>query len=530
MLEPSIRSKNNHQDTPAEEPEHSAARESRRKIQIACAIAFLAAVASMLFYKPLSQAEGGDDAIWDYISQCIVRGQVPYRDVIDNKSPASAYLSALAIVAGKALGLQDILSVRVLYVILVGVLSVVTLITAWAYFRSLAVGAFAVLMLLTWPGLAELMIAGTRPKVPTMIFGLLTLFFIAEEKPLSAGICSMIACLCWQPGLMFTGTAVLLFSKYLTSWRDLRALKVMIGAALPLVITLVYFSVNHALFDFWRWTFTYNLQFYLPEGHEGGTVALKRLWHLIREVTGGNTIWVKLSVAGILFFMAERVTARVAKGVRNSQDLFKEALVIVPLLYVVFKMVSYPGIDDLIPLFPFVGFFSGYAIVRGCQLIASIAIVRRFENAARLVRSIPLLPLLILLTLAVKHGLTYTIGPTNTLQDQQRMVRNIADLLEPDDLIYVHGTLEILVLLNRPNMNPYIFLPRGVDNYIADQRAGSFSEILDEMKSRAPKVISLSRIKNVEHRHEMLAWVAEQYDRFPVEFAHNSVYVLKKRN
>src|SRR5712671_6018247 len=61
----------------------------------------------MLMYRPFSQMEGGDDAIWDYISQSIVRGQVPYRDVIENKAPGAGYLSALMIEAGKLAGVQD---------------------------------------------------------------------------------------------------------------------------------------------------------------------------------------------------------------------------------------------------------------------------------------------------------------------------------------------------------------------------------------------------------------------------------------
>ena len=195
-----------------------------------------------------------------------MRGQVPYRDVIEIKTPASAYLSALAIVVGKAAGLSDIWSVRLLYILLVGILCAVTLLTAQMYLRGLVV--IAVLILLTWPGLAVLMVAGTRPKVPMIIFGLMTLVLIAAERPFWAGFCSMLACLCWQPGLLFTATGVLVFSRYLTNWRDARALKVLIGAAVPLGLVLLYFYGAGALGNFWNWTVRYNYRVYMPEGRE----------------------------------------------------------------------------------------------------------------------------------------------------------------------------------------------------------------------------------------------------------------------
>ncbi|MFY9573613.1 MAG: hypothetical protein WAV20_19620, partial [Blastocatellia bacterium] len=98
--------------------------------------AFLLGVIVMLMYRPFSQLEGADDAIWDYISQSIVRGQVLYRDVIDNKAPGAAYLSALVMAAGKLAGLQDVIAVRLAYVLLAGLLCALTYLLAETYLES----------------------------------------------------------------------------------------------------------------------------------------------------------------------------------------------------------------------------------------------------------------------------------------------------------------------------------------------------------------------------------------------------------
>jgi hypothetical protein len=48
---------------------------------------FLFALGVTMMYRPFSQLEVGDQAIYDYIAQAILRGQTPYRDVIDIKGP-----------------------------------------------------------------------------------------------------------------------------------------------------------------------------------------------------------------------------------------------------------------------------------------------------------------------------------------------------------------------------------------------------------------------------------------------------------
>jgi hypothetical protein len=96
-------------------------------------VAFFLAVTVMALYRPAGQLEDGDNAIWGYVSQSIVRGQVPYRDVIENKNPGAGYLSALVMAAGKLAGLQDVMAVRLFYVLLAGLLCTFTLLRQSAH-------------------------------------------------------------------------------------------------------------------------------------------------------------------------------------------------------------------------------------------------------------------------------------------------------------------------------------------------------------------------------------------------------------
>lgn len=490
-------------------------------------LVFVFGATVMLMYRPFSQMEGGDDAIWDYISQSIVRGQVPYRDVIENKAPGAGYLSALMILAGKLVGVRDVPAIRAGYVCLAGLLCVLTYLVAEAYFQSRLAAILAFVIPLLSTDFAVMLISGTRPKLPMIVFGLCTLLLIAKDKPFWAGFCSMLSCLCWQPGLLFTGTAVLIFSKYLLSWRDGRALKVLAGASVPLIVTVSYFYWVGALDVFWKATIDYNVRVYMPEGNQGAAVAVARLWHLMKQAMGTSIIWVKLSALGFLVFAIRQVWSKLRSAEGFTRELFKDALLIPPVVYLVFHVISYPGEDDLIPLFPFIGLFAAFLFLEAARLIGSVEVVRRKFPAVRCAECLLVILIVVAIVPVLRRAAAYRLEEGRTLAGQQRAFEAISNVLGRNDKIYVHGTLEILVLLNRPNLNPYILLSRGTDDYVSRKLPGGFADLLRQMEAEAPKVISLSRLQQVLHKDELLQWAAERYDKLPLEFAHDSVYVRK---
>src|SRR6185295_4962438 len=127
---------------------------------------FLFAVALMLMYKPFSQMETGDSAGYDYIAQSILRGQMPYRDVVDIKTPGSMYLSALAMAAGEAVGLRDVVAVRLFQTVLFGLLSIVIFFVARVYIGSISAALVGVVFPLMSYKLGEWSMGGTEPKLP----------------------------------------------------------------------------------------------------------------------------------------------------------------------------------------------------------------------------------------------------------------------------------------------------------------------------------------------------------------------------
>jgi hypothetical protein len=351
---------------------------------------------------------------------------------------------------------------------------------------------------------------------------MLTLWLIARDKPLLAGFCSMLSFLCWQPGLLFSGVAFLVFSKYLTSWRDLRAVKTVLGALIPLAVCVAYFAANRMLGELWFWTMTFNYGVYAPATARTLTESLSHMLSLLWRVFEYDIAVVILALGGYVVFAWRQIRARLAgKTSLSSPDLYRDALVIAPAVYFLFCMVNLQAGPDLIPLFPFIGIFAAFFLSECARTIAG-----RYPRLATLESLIPGVGLLVVLVLAFGRAGLSRFTPALTLQQQDRDFAVVSALLGPEDKIYVHGTLELLVLLNRPNMNQYVFLDRGKDEYIAAVREGGINAWIDEIESEAPKIVALSRLRKVAHRDELMHWVETRYTSLNLP-GYEEIYVRK---
>ena len=486
--------------------------------------AFVLGIGVVLAHRPWSQIEVGDEAIWDYVSQTIARGKVPYRDVVEIKTPLSAYMGAVAILGGKLVGLRDVIAIRALHVLMAGLLSAITfLVGEWWFENRLGASIGFLVPLASWH-FAEWMSAGSEPKLPMTLFGMLSLLLIAKDRPWWAGFCSMLSCLCWQPGLLFTGAVLLAASNYLTTWRDGRGLRVVAGAVVPLAILLAYFFNAGALSDLWNWTIHYNYSVYAHERVRTSGDSLLHFWRVLLRVFGFGIVLVAISVVGLVMFGIERVRCRIRKA-GSERETVRDVLLIPPLVYLGFCLLNFQSGPDLIPFFPFIGLFAGWFFVQTSELI-SVRSITRYT-----VRSIPKLwlssALVIILALIAHGSLRSAFDYRPVLHDQERAFEAISSRLAPGDRIYVHGTSEILVLLNRANMNPYLFLDRGKDDYIARKSGEEFGRVVDQMELEAPKIVALSRLAKVAHRAELEDWARAHYDRLDVP-GYDGIYIRRQ--
>ena len=72
-------------------------------------------------------------------------------------------------------------------------------------------------------------------------------------------------------------------------------------------------------------------------------------------------------------------------------------------------------------------------------------------------------------------------------------------------------------LTKRANLNPYILWDRNKADYIAAKKYdGSVEAMIAEMERQAPKLVALSRLRNIPQAVALEQWVAQEYEKLPI--------------
>ncbi len=462
-----------------------------------------------------NMGSAGDRANWDYIAQVISRGDVPYRDVVNIKSPLSAYIGAAAIVATRPFGIRDVYAIRFMYILLAALTVAFTFLVALDYFASYRLALLAASIMLAFGAFLRLNGGGIQPKTPMILFGLVTLWAIIKDRPFTAGVFGMLSALSWQPGLLFVGAAGLAFSHYLTRWRDGKVFKLIAGAAIPLVIQLGYFWATGALKDFYLWNIHFNATIYGPRGVRTISSFFNRIGKMLSGTYRDGRFYFYLSAIGLLLALwQEAKQARLAKLLDAAP---RHAVIIAPIVYFLFCMIDIQGGADLIPLLPFVAIFAALAVVYLLEGVALLlARVRPSANSAAIEAWGSALILAIILVISIGNSLLAKRDQSLKAQDAE--VAQMVSYLQPGDKLYVHGQTEILVLSGLTNASKYYLLDRGKDEYLDRILAGGFAGWLQTLKEERPKIVVLNRMKTLLHKNEFLDWVQQDYvmrkDRF----------------
>lgn len=475
-------------------------------------ITLVLAAISFLPYQFWKQPSIVDRANWDYFAQEIVRGAVPYRDVVNIKAPLSAYIGAAAIVVTRPLGLRDVFAIRIVYLLLASLTVGFTFSIAHGFFNSRRVALLAAIIMMAFNLFGDANAGGVQPKTPMILFGLIALWAIHKGKPFTAGFAGMLSALSWQPGLLFAGVACLAFSRYLTTWRDVKAIKVIAGAALPLAIFIGYFWWERALADIYWWLIDYNLTVDAPRGLRTVPTLIDRFFRLMRGAFRPEWPYFLASIAGLA--IASGRESRIIKR-DGSKSLIerapRHAVIIAPLIYFAFCTINIQGGVDMIPLLPFVAMFAAVAIVWGIDRAVDFLSRTKLGWSRSVLGASALGAVVSMIMIFSVADVLWIRVSFPTLKDQDAEVAEIISHLAPGDQIYVHGLAEILVLSRMTNADKHFFLDRGKDSYLDRVEPGGFTGWLDRLKAKRPKVVALERMKFVEHKEDFLDWVHADY-------------------
>ncbi|HEX5860525.1 MAG TPA: glycosyltransferase family 39 protein [Nocardioides sp.] len=186
-----------------------------------------------------------DSGIYAYGGQRVAEGVPPYVGIANRAGPLAHLLPGGAVFVGRTVGADDLLAIRVFFMLMSVACVGLAYLLGRDLFRSRVAGVAAAAALLSFHGFISMATYGPREKTPLVLFTLATLLAIAHRRWLAAGFLVAMATLTWQPIFLalFAAAvvAVLLGLPRGEWWRA--AVRVAVGGLVPAVVTVASYAV-----------------------------------------------------------------------------------------------------------------------------------------------------------------------------------------------------------------------------------------------------------------------------------------------
>lgn len=186
----------------------------------------LAVVAVVVF---LLHGFGGlltrDLALYAYGGQQFAEGVPPYVAVLNRAGPLAHMVPGFGVMIARALGTDDLLTMRVLMMVLSTVAVWLTYLLGRDAFRSRLAGVASAVTLLTFQGFVTYATGGPREKTTMMLLVVCALLAVVHRRWAWAGAAVALATLTWQPAFIVgTVAAVVAVLLGLPGWKKLGGL------------------------------------------------------------------------------------------------------------------------------------------------------------------------------------------------------------------------------------------------------------------------------------------------------------------
>ncbi|MBI2845903.1 MAG: hypothetical protein HYX86_05095 [Chloroflexi bacterium] len=436
-----------------------------------------------------------DKSMQTYIAQEITRGHTPYLSVIFPKTPLTPLLSALAIFLGDGLNLPDIISVRILFLVLGSLGVVFTFLVAkiispdfWPRLAS----AFTLLGFGLWGIHAA---TGAEPKILVTLLGLITIWALAGKRWFWAGLTASLAFLTWQPAAIYQILALAMPFGSIRGERRQALLSAIIGLILPLALISLYLLASGALLPAFRQTILSQFA-YLAEGGGGWTAGsgVGRFLEIsgdflaLRPRGWGGESW--LAILGLIGWLG--LTFQALSSLRRPVSSSNPWLLIVSgLFWLIFSLRDIDGLVDLVPLLPYLAVGVGWLVRQTISFIRKLSLSQTNSDIAN--RYLPILANIVILAYGLQDiPLDKSLYPV-TLQDQTVKASLLDSYLGSNGQVQAIGDLSLLVLSERQNLTPLIHLGPKHYNLLLNE-PGGLEAILDRIASEKPEVMILQRV------------------------------------
>lgn len=491
--------------------------QERGRLAVFCSV-FIVAILVFFQYQPARQPVGGDLSMWDYMAQSIARGAVPYRDVVNIKTPLGAYLGAAAIWIAKPLGIRDLLAIRYAFLLQAALVVAFTYLVFEVYWSRRLPAVLAASLMLAYDSFGVWNASGSQLKTTTLLFGLWALYMTARQKSFWAGLLGALAFWAWQPGLLFAGSVGLTACQFLTRPLHRRALEAAAGAGLTLLLPLAYFASVGAADDLLNWCFKFNTSANSSVITASGWA---RLGVIIEKSYPNERSLFWVFPVGLLLHIVDTLVQIKHEGWRKwLESSWRLAPTLAFAVYALFTYFNLQSGPDAILFLPFVSIYLAYlAMWLG-------------EGLETLLKGLKYLPYQLtigqLVQIALIVGIagffivdSFKYNPSFTLSEQEQECRVVLEALRPGDKVYAHGSLDLLVIGGLENASRYIYFDRGKDVFAA-RLEGGFERIVERLEAAKPRFVALAKLDKLKYRQELEQWVEAHYEPYTVIRSTNS--------
>ena len=174
-----------------------------------------------------------DESIYAYGGQQWADGVPFYVSIFDPKTPLSAGLAALGVLAGRAVGMDGLIAIRIVFC----AFACATVLALYELGRELwdpLAGLVAAVTLASFHGFAVDALGGPDAKTPGIFLGVLAMVLLARRRWFWGALAGSLAFLVWQPLAVYALAAVVLAPLVTDAGRRGRALATAVaGAAIP---------------------------------------------------------------------------------------------------------------------------------------------------------------------------------------------------------------------------------------------------------------------------------------------------------
>ncbi|MCH7480440.1 MAG: hypothetical protein IIC79_03495 [Chloroflexi bacterium] len=351
--------------------------------------------------------------------------------------------------------------------------------------------------------------SGPQSKTAMSLFQVLALLLTSMKYWFWAGLSGSLAFLVWQPMIIFPIITVALsfVQSKKGKTRTKNFARAVLGAATPILLTLIYFVWKDALSEFIYWPFTFAFTVLAPSRSGFEFLSARGLLKPINSIItafGTSTIPIALGAAMIGLTYIWRIGKYKKLTAMVSKDRFTYLLLTLP-IPILWTLVDYQGGPDFFVFLPYVALGFAWMISLALNNLESEKMATWNLRTIGFV----LISLMLIGTAARNYQLTRERG----LDNQREWVAEINDkyLSSNNRNVVVIGMPEYLVLTRRTNPNPYVSLFSPIPWYIDTTYTGGLEGWLDEQITAVnPAIVIRGQIRPIELEGQFDQWLLER--------------------